>query len=102
MKARAAPAERRPTLFETDGSTPISAIEERFDRKLPTATTSTVAGLLAELAGRIPVPGERFLIRDLQFDVVQASPTRVERVLIRLAPPPLVLLAPPLAEESRE
>ncbi len=27
-----------PTLFETDGATPISAIEERFDRKLPTAT----------------------------------------------------------------
>jgi CBS domain containing-hemolysin-like protein len=91
-----------PTLFETDGSTPISAIEERFDRKLPTATTSTVSGLLAELAGRIPVPGDRFIIRTLQFDVVQASPTRVDRVLIRPVPPPPVLLAPPLAEDSRK
>jgi len=90
------------TLFETDGATPISAIEERFDRKLPTATTSTVAGLLAELAGRIPVAGDRFIIRTLQFDVVQASPTRVERVLIRLVPPPPVLLAPPLSEDSRK
>jgi CBS domain containing-hemolysin-like protein len=91
-----------PLLFETDGATPISAIEEHFDRKLPTATTSTVAGLLAELAGRIPVAGERFIVRTLQFDVVQASPTRVERVLIRLVPPPPVLLAPPLAEDSRK
>lgn len=97
--ARSAPA-NVPTLLESDGSTPVSAIEESFGRKLPTARNSTLSGLLAELAGRIPVPGERFLIRDLQFEVIQASQTRVERVLIRLAPPPVVVLAPPIAEES--
>jgi magnesium and cobalt transporter len=90
-----------PTLFESDGSTPISALEERFDRKLPTAKTSTVSGLLAELAGRIPLAGERFTVRDLQFDVIQASPTKIERVLIRLTPPPPIVLAPPLSGESR-
>ena len=52
--------------------------------------------------GRIPVAGDRFIIRTLQFDVVQASPTKVERVLIRLVPPPPVLLAPPLSEDSRK
>jgi CBS domain containing-hemolysin-like protein len=97
--ARSAPA-NVPTLLESDGSTPVSAIEESFGRKLPTARNSTLSGLLAELAGRIPVPGERFLIRDLQFEVIQASQTRVDRVLIRLAPPPVVVLAPPIAEES--
>lgn len=87
------------SLFESDGATPISAIEERFDCKLPTARTSTVSGLLTELGGRIPIAGERFIVRTLLFDVVQASPTRVERVLIRAVPPPPVLLAPALSED---
>ncbi len=81
-------------IFEADGSTPISAIEERFEVALPTAKTSTVSGLLAELAGRIPQPGERFLVRGLEIDVLQASPTRVERVVIRRGPTPPVVLAP--------
>jgi putative hemolysin len=81
-------------IFEADGSTPISAIEERFEVALPTAKTSTVSGLLAELAGRIPQPGERFLVRGLEIDVLQASPTRVERVVIRRGPTAPVVLAP--------
>jgi CBS domain containing-hemolysin-like protein len=88
-------------LFETDGSTPIAAIEERFEVALPKARTSTVSGLLAELAGRIPQLGERFLIRGLEFDVLQATPTRVERVIIRRGPPAPVVLAPPPDAASR-
>jgi CBS domain containing-hemolysin-like protein len=90
-----------PILFETDGSTPIAAIEERFERTLPSARTSTVSGLLAELAGRIPQLGERLLIRGLEFDVLQATPTRVERVVIRRGPAAPVVLAPAATEESR-
>jgi CBS domain containing-hemolysin-like protein len=93
-------AGQTPVLFEADGATSIGAIEERFEHKLPVAKTSTVAGLLAELAGRIPLAGERFVVRELQFDVVQASPTRVERVIIRVTPPPPVTLAPPLAGDT--
>jgi hemolysin (HlyC) family protein len=85
-----------PLVFEADGSAPIAAIEEHFEVTLPRARTSTAAGLLAELTGRIPQPGERFLIRGLEFDVLQASPTRVERVIIRRGPPSPVVLAPPL------
>jgi CBS domain containing-hemolysin-like protein len=83
-------------VFEADGSTPISAIEERFEVALPKASTSTVSGLLAELAGRIPQPGERFLVRGLEFDVFQGSPTRVERVVIRRGTTAPVVLAPVL------
>jgi CBS domain containing-hemolysin-like protein len=88
-------------VFEADGSTPVAAIEERFEVALPTARTSTASGLLAELAGRIPQPGERFLVRGLEFDVLQASPTRVERVIIRRSPPAPVVLAPTLDAGSR-
>jgi CBS domain containing-hemolysin-like protein len=89
-----------PGLIEADGATPVAAIEERFGRPLPSARTSTVSGLLAELAGRIPQAGERFLVRGLEFDVLQATPTRVERVLVRRAPPAPVILAPPVTADG--
>lgn len=90
-----------PLLFEADASVPVSAIEERFGLSLPSSRTSTAGGLLAELAGRIPAAGERFLIRGLEFEVLQASPSRIERVLIRRGPPAPVVLAPPVSGESR-
>ena len=72
-----------PAILETDGNLAPEAIEERFGITLPNGRSTTVAGLLAEWAGRIPNAGERFLIRGLEFDVIQASPTRIERLLIR-------------------
>lgn len=95
------PAGGGPVLYETDGTTPIEALEERFEVTLPRARTSSIGGLLVELAGRIPPVGERFLIRGLEFDVLQASPTRVERILIRRATGAPVVLARTLAGENR-
>ena len=81
------------TVFETDGTTPASAVSERFGVTLPAGQASTIGGLVAELAGRIPNAGERFNLLGLEFDVVQASPTRIERLLIRPGPAPAVPLA---------
>lgn len=78
-------------VFETDGSTPPSAIEERFGVRLSTGAT-TIGGTLLELAGRIPASGERFLFQGLEFDIVSASPNRVERLLIRPGPVPPIPL----------
>jgi CBS domain containing-hemolysin-like protein len=72
-----------PAIFETDGNVPPQAIEERFGVSLPSGRSTTVAGLLIEWAGRIPDAGERFAVRGIEFDVIQASPTRIERLLIR-------------------
>jgi CBS domain containing-hemolysin-like protein len=72
--------------LEADGGTPVSAVAARFGVALDPARATTVAGLLAEAAGRIPRAGERFLLEGLEFDVVQASPARAERVLIRPGP----------------
>ena len=83
-----------PSLLETDGNISPEAVEERFGVTLPAGRSTTVAGLLAEWAGRIPNAGERFLVRGLEFDVVQASPTRIERLVIRSgAAAPVVLTA---------
>ncbi|HEX5576172.1 MAG TPA: hemolysin family protein [Gemmatimonadales bacterium] len=77
------PAVATPALFETDGNVSIEAIEERFEVSLPPGRSTTIGGLLVEWAGRIPNAGERFFVGGLEFDVLQASPTRIERLLIR-------------------
>ncbi len=84
-----------PVLFEADGSTPVGAIEERFEVALPDTRLRTAGGLLTELAGRIPQAGERFLVRGLEFEIVQASPTRVDRLLIRRGAAAATVLSPP-------
>jgi CBS domain containing-hemolysin-like protein len=92
-EVRPAPA-ATPTIFETDGNLSLEAIEGRFEVSLPSSRSTTVGGLLVELAGRIPNAGERFTLGSLEFDVVQASPTRVERLLIRADPTPAITLSP--------
>jgi CBS domain containing-hemolysin-like protein len=81
-------------IFETDGNVSIEAVQERFGVTLPPGRSTTIGGLLVEWAGRIPNPGERFLVRGLEFDVVHASPTRIERLLIRSGSAPAMPLVP--------
>ena len=70
-------------LILADGSLPVEEVEARFGVALPSGGASTIGGRVAELAGRIPVSGERLVIRGLELDILQASPTRVERLVIR-------------------
>lgn len=79
---------------ETDGNEAVKDLEERFGVTLPRGHSTTVGGLVAEWAGRIPAAGERFLVRGLEFDVIQASPTRIERLIVRPGPVPVLPLAP--------
>jgi putative hemolysin len=85
-----------PTLFETDGNVSPEAIEERFGVSLPSGRSTTMGGLLVEWAGRIPNAGERFAIRGLELDVLEASPTRIERLVIRSGGTSTVTLLPSL------
>ena len=83
-----------PTLFETDGNVSVQAIEDRFGVSLPAGRSTTIGGLLVEWAGRIPNAGERFYVQGIEFDVVQASLTRIERLLIRSGATTAVQLFP--------
>jgi CBS domain containing-hemolysin-like protein len=78
-----APAPER-DLVDLDGATPVADIATRFGAPLP-REAETVSGLLARLVGRIPQTGERILVGPLEFDILRATPTRVERVLVRQA-----------------
>lgn len=80
-------------LLELEGNAPTERLEA-----LGTPVGShaqTVGGLLVQALGRIPRPGERFLLRGLEFEVLAASSTRVERVVVQPGPVQAVPLAPP-------
>jgi len=81
-----------PDLVELEGGVPVSELEEHFGVSMPEGQATTLGGRLAELAGRFPSAGERFLIRGLEVDVLQATRTRVERLLVRRGSPATVPL----------
>ena len=70
-------------VAELEGSAPASRLEEVFGITLGTRSAETVGGLLVQMLGRIPKPGERFLLKGLEFDILAATATRVERVAVR-------------------
>jgi len=86
------PPARGEPLADLDASTPTADVASRFEVALPASGAATIGGLLAELAGRIPAAGERFVIGEIEVDVVAASATRVERVIVRPGPVALVSL----------
>ncbi len=73
------------TPWETTGAADVAELEERFGVALPGGPSQSVGGRLAELLGRFPRPGERLRVSGLEFDVLGATATRIERVLVRRA-----------------
>lgn len=71
-----------PVVLEVAGTAALADVAEHFGTSLP-GGAETVGGLLSGAAGRIPVPGERFELAGLEFDVVAATATRIERVTVR-------------------
>ena len=78
------------TPLQLDGSEAPELVAQHFGVVLPPRGAASFGGLLAEVVGRIPAPGERFTLRGLDIDVVQASPTRIERLLVRRGTTPVV------------
>ncbi len=71
-------------LVEVDGSSLSEDLAARFGVTFP-VPAETVSGLLSGALGRIARAGERVLLAGLEFDVLRATPTRVERVVVRRA-----------------
>jgi putative hemolysin len=82
------------TLVELEGAAPASSLVERLGTGPRTAAAQTVGGLLSQALGRIPRTGERFQLGELEFDVLAATATRVERVAVRRGGVPTVVLEP--------
>ncbi|MCZ6917319.1 MAG: hemolysin family protein [Gemmatimonadetes bacterium] len=86
-------ADRSGNLLEVDGDASGSEITARFGVSLP-EDSETIGGFLVRQAGRIPHPGDRFTLNGLEFDVLAASPTRIERIVVRRGPVEAIALSP--------
>jgi len=84
-------------LREPDGSLVLrgSVSVERLEELLgvtmerePDAVATTAAGLLNELAGHVPLPGEVIATRQVRFDVVDANQRKVLRLRARVLAAP--------------
>jgi len=72
-------------VVEVEGSTPTTELAEKLGLSVGSGAQS-VGGLLIQALGRIPRAGERFTYQGLEFDILAASVTRVERVAVRPGP----------------
>jgi CBS domain containing-hemolysin-like protein len=71
------------------GATDIDVLEEVFDLRTQNVEATTVAGLVSEVAGRIPRAGESVDYEGLRFEVLESTDRRVERVRVtKLVPEP--------------
>ena len=73
-------------VVELEGNAPGARLQDVFGLAVGGPGAQTVGGLLVQALGRIPRAGERFLLRGVEFDILAASSTRVERLLARPGP----------------
>jgi putative hemolysin len=82
----AAPPPGGPGVLLVEAAHPLAAIAEHFGVTLaPPPRVETAGGYVAWAAGRIPQSGERLVHAGLEWDVIEATPARVVRLVIRRA-----------------
>ncbi len=64
------------------GGMDVDRLNELFAVRIEGHEATTVAGLVSEIAGRIPQPGEVIKAEGLRFEVLQSTDRRVERLRI--------------------
>lgn len=73
--------------YVVSGNVDVDRLDELFGLRPEGKESSTIAGLVSELAGRIPQKGEVVEEDGLRFEVLQSTERRVERVRISLVQP---------------
>jgi len=73
--------------YVVPGNMDVDRLNELFGMRPEGKESATVAGLVSELAGRIPQKGEVIEDDGLRFEVLDSTERRVERVRISLAEP---------------
>jgi len=73
--------------YVVSGSMDVDRLDELFGVKPEGKESSTVAGLVSELAGRIPQKGEVIEEDGLRFEVLESTSRKVERVRISVPQP---------------
>lgn len=73
--------------YVVSGGMDVDRLDELFGVKPEGRESATIAGLVSELAGRIPRKGETIEEDGLRFEVVESTNRRVERVRITAVQP---------------
>ncbi len=68
--------------FVVPGAMDVDRLDELFGLRLEGHESTTIAGLVSELAGRIPQRGEIVEEDGLRFEVLESTDRRVERVRV--------------------
>lgn len=72
--------------FIVSGGMDVDRLDELFGIKPEGKESATIAGLVSELAGRIPVKGEAVEDEGLRFEVIESTDRKVERVRVTALP----------------
>jgi CBS domain containing-hemolysin-like protein len=73
--------------YVVPGNMDVDRLDELFGLKPEGHESSTIAGLVSEIAGRIPKKGEVIEDEGLKFEVLESTDRRVERVRISTTEP---------------
>lgn len=75
-----------PLKYRLAGHLPIHDWAEAFGVDVEETQVSTIGGLVTELLGRIPKPGDETRLNNLKFTVEKVRKNRVETVVLNLEP----------------
>ena len=70
------------------GNTAIQEVEDLFRIRLHSEETTTVAGFLTSVFGRVPRKGEKYDTQGVRFEVQEADQRRISKLLARQTAPP--------------
>ena len=87
LDERGAPAmTASPAVLVADAAMPLTQVMEHFGLQLaPPPRVETAGGYLTWSVGRIPQPGERLVRGGLEWDVLEGTPAKLGKLVIRLA-----------------
>jgi CBS domain containing-hemolysin-like protein len=71
--------------YVMQGNVDVGRLQDLFDMHLEPRDTTTVAGLVSALVGRIPQPGEVIEKEGLRFEVLASTDRRVDKVRVSRA-----------------
>lgn len=71
--------------YDVVGSTEIGKIERLFDMEIEADDFTTIAGLVINESGKVPLPGEHLIFRNLEVEVLEADERRIGRLRLKRA-----------------
>src|SRR5215472_17216954 len=69
--------------YVVDGSAEIRKVELLFDKEIEADDFTTVAGLIINRLGHVPIAGEKLDFKGLEFEVAEADERRINKVKVR-------------------